>query len=150
MIFTDYWKALFLQLFGDGKYGHFLSPEVDGKIIFTGYWEVLFLIFLVIGNTVFFSAKMKMERRYLLGLFALCMIFQDLRNMVFRAVFESSYFIRSSNQNSKTELYGLLVLTMYYVLDMTLIFFFGTLKHFFYKVWPWPVCIFSEKIKNPE
>ena len=109
MIFTDYWKVVFLQLFGDGKYGHFLSPEVDGKIIFTGYWEVLVLNFLVMGNTVFFSAKMKMERRYLLGLFALSMIFQDLRNMVFRAVFESSYFIGSSNQNSKTELYGLLV-----------------------------------------
>ena len=87
MIFTDYWKVLVLifsemgntvfswakklierwyllitekvlfWIFGDGKYGIFLSQEVDGKIIFTGYWEVLALKFLVMGNTVFFQPK---------------------------------------------------------------------------------------------
>ena len=61
MIFTDYWKVLVLtfsemgntvfsrakklteisyfELFGDWKYGLFLSQEVDGKIIFTwSFW----------------------------------------------------------------------------------------------------------------
>ena len=55
-------------------------------MIFTGYWEVLVLNFSVMGNTVFFSAKKLMERWYLHGLFELSMIFQDLENMVFRAV----------------------------------------------------------------
>ena len=55
-------------------------------MIFTDYWKVLVLNFSVMGNTVFFSAKKLMERWYLRGLFELSMIFQDLRNMVFRAV----------------------------------------------------------------
>ena len=38
------------------------------------------------GNNVFFQPKKLMERLYLLGLFELSMIFQDLGNMVFRAV----------------------------------------------------------------
>ena len=63
----------------------FLSQKVDGKIIFSGYWEVLVLNFSLMGNTVFFSAKMLMER-YLHGLFELSVIFQDLRNMVFHKV----------------------------------------------------------------
>ena len=101
MIFTDCWKVLVLifsgignivffepkswwkddiywllkrscfELFSDGKYGLFLSQEVDGKMIFTGYWEVLVLNFSMMGNTVFSSAKMLMERWYLHGLFEL-------------------------------------------------------------------------------
>ena len=55
------------ELFGDGKYGLFLSQENNGRIIFTGYWEGLVLsFFLVMGNTVFFSAKKLMERWYVL------------------------------------------------------------------------------------
>ena len=83
-----YWllKSSCFNLFGNGKYGLFLSQEVDGKMIFTGYWEVLVLNFSVMGNTVFFSVKKLMERWYLLGLFELSMIFQDLGNTVFRAV----------------------------------------------------------------
>ena len=83
-----YWllKRSCFELFGDGKYGLFLSQEVDGKMIFTGYWEVLVLNFSVMGNTVFFSAKKLMERWYLHGLFQLFMIIQDLGNMGFRAV----------------------------------------------------------------
>ena len=117
MIFTDYWKVLVLifwgmgntvffepkswwkdnihwllknscfDLFGNGKYGLFFSQKVDGKMIFTGDWEVLVLNFLVMGNTAFFSAEKLIERWYLLGLFELSMIFQDLGNMVFRAVY---------------------------------------------------------------
>ena len=113
IIFTDYWKGLVLifsgreirsflepkswwkddiywilkrscfELFRDGKYGLFLSQEVDGKVMFTGYWEVLVLNFSVMGDIVFFSAKMLMERWSLHGLFVLSMIFQDLRNMFF-------------------------------------------------------------------
>ena len=54
-----YWllKCSCIELFGDGKYGLFLSQKVDGKMIFTGYWKVLALSFSVMGNTVFFRQK---------------------------------------------------------------------------------------------
>ena len=63
-----YWllKSSCFELFDDGKYGLFLSQEVDGKMIFTGYWKVLVLNFSVMGNTVFFWVKKLMERWYLL------------------------------------------------------------------------------------
>ena len=94
----------------------FLRQKVAGKMIFTDYWKVLVLTFSMMGNTSFFwgkklmendiywllrsscfalfgdgkyglfSAKKLMERWYLLALFELPMIFQDLGNMVFRAV----------------------------------------------------------------
>ena len=85
---NGYWliKVLVLKFSVLGKYGLFLSQEVDGKIIFTGCWEVLLLNFSVMGNTVFFSAKKLMKRWYLHGLFDISMIFQDLENVVFRAV----------------------------------------------------------------
>ena len=116
MTFTDYWKGLVLTfsemgntvfswakrlteiwyLLITGKFlfwtfwwfeiRSFLSQEVDGKMIFTGYWEVLVLNFLVMGNTVLLSAKKLIKRWYLCGLLDLSMIFQDLGNMVFRAV----------------------------------------------------------------
>ena len=72
-------KSSCFELFGGRKYGLFLSQKVDGKMIFTDY-RVLVLNFLVMGNTIFFSAKKLMERWYLLGLFELSMIFQDLEN----------------------------------------------------------------------
>ena len=92
MIFTDYWKVLVLNFSVIGNTVFFLSQEVDGKMIFTGYWEVLVLNFSVMGNTVFFSAKKLMERWFLRGLFYLSMIFQDVGNMVFRAVYIMYYF----------------------------------------------------------
>ena len=54
-----YWllKNFCFKLFGDGKYGLFLSQKVDGKMIFAGYWEVIVLNFLVMGNVVFFQSK---------------------------------------------------------------------------------------------
>ena len=55
-------------------------------MISTGYWEVLGLNFSEMRNTVFFSAKMLMERWCLHGLFELSMVSQDLGNMVFHAV----------------------------------------------------------------
>ena len=91
----------------------FFSQKVDGNMIFTDYWKVLVLIFWGMENTVsfepkscwkddiywslrnscfelsgdgkydLFSAKKLMERLYLLGLFELFMIFQDLKNTVF-------------------------------------------------------------------
>ena len=83
-----YWllKMSCFELSGGGKYGLFLSQEVDGKMIFTGYWEVLVLKLSVMGNTIFFSAKKLVERWYLFSLFELSMIFEDLGNTVFRAV----------------------------------------------------------------
>ena len=53
------------ELFGDRKYGLFLSQEVDGKMIFTGYWEVLVLTFRKWEIRSFLSQKL-MERQYLL------------------------------------------------------------------------------------
>ena len=50
------------------------------------YVKVLALNFSEIGNTIFFWSKKLMESSYFLGIFELFMIFQDLRNMVFRAV----------------------------------------------------------------
>ena len=115
IIFSDNLKVLVLK-FLEMKDMVFLSQKVDGNMIFTDYWKVLVLIFsemenmvffkpkgwwkdsiywllkvlvfnlLLMGNTVFFSVKKLMERWYLLGLFELSMIFQDLRNTVFRAV----------------------------------------------------------------
>ena len=79
-------KSSCSELFEDGKYNLFLSQKVDGKIIFTDYWKVLVLNFSDMGKTVFSWAKKLMERWYLLGLYELSMIFQDLGNMVFRAV----------------------------------------------------------------
>ena len=123
-------KSSCFELFGGGKYGLFLSQEVDGKMIFTGYWEVLVLNFSVIGNTVFFesrswwkddiywltrsscfelfsdvntiffSAKKLMGRWYLLGLFELSMIFQDLGNTVFRAVNKTINYLPCQNNSS--------------------------------------------------
>ena len=75
-------KSSCFDLFGNGKCSLFLSKEVDRKMIFTFHWEILVLNFSVMGNTVFFSAKMLMERWYLLGISKLSMIFQGLGNMV--------------------------------------------------------------------
>ena len=49
-------------------------------------WIVFVLNFSELGNTFFLWPKKLMERWYLLGLFELSNIFQDLGNMVFRAV----------------------------------------------------------------
>ena len=98
-----YWllKSSCFELFSDGKYDLFLSQEVDRKMIFTGYWEVHVLNFQAMGRTVFFSAKKLMERWYLLGLFELSMIFQDLGNMVFRAVILAAGTITRFSWNTK-------------------------------------------------
>ena len=52
-----YWllKSSCFNLFGNGKYGLFLSQKVDGNMVFTDYWKVLVLNFSVMGNTVFFE-----------------------------------------------------------------------------------------------
>ena len=64
----------------------FWSQEIDGKMIFSDYWKALVLNFSGVESTVFFSAKKLMERLYLIILFELSMIFQDLGNMGFCAV----------------------------------------------------------------
>ena len=121
MEYHDNWllKSSCFQFFGDGKYGLFLSQNVNGNMIFTDHWKVLVLNFSEMGNTVFFEpkswlkykiywlqesscfelfgdskyglfwAKKLMERWYLPGLFKLFMIFQDLGNMVFLAVLDN-------------------------------------------------------------
>ena len=117
IIFSDNFRVLVLK-FLEMKNMVFLSQKIDGNMIFTDYWKVLVLIFSGMGNTVFFksrnwwkdniywlqrssclelfgggkyslfSVKKLMERWYLLGLFQLSLIFQDLGNMVFRIVVE--------------------------------------------------------------
>ena len=111
-------KGSCFQIFGDWKYDLFSSQKVDGKMKVTEYWKVLVLNFSKMEYIVFFepkswwkddiyqllesscfelfgdgkyglfSAKKLMERWYLLGLFELSMILQDLGNMVFCAVYE--------------------------------------------------------------
>ena len=71
-------------------------------MIFADDWEVLVLNFSVMGNTVFFSGRNFMERWYLFGLFELSMIFQDLRNMVFCAVFYDAVHFSISLKDKKT------------------------------------------------
>ena len=86
MIFTDYWKVLVLIFSGMTNMVFFWARTlmerwyllVTEKFLFWTFrwWEIRF----------FFSAKVLMERRYVHGLFELSMIFQNLGNMVFRAV----------------------------------------------------------------
>ena len=85
LITEKFWFSPFREL----EIQFFLSQKVDGKMIFAGYWEVIVLNFLVMVNTVFFSPKKLMKRWYLLGIFELSMIFQDLGYMVFCAVWET-------------------------------------------------------------
>ena len=76
-------------------------------MIFTYYWKVFVLNFSVMINTVFFSIKTLMEGCYLLGVFGLSMIFQDLGNMVFHAVWVANWYFYT--HLSLYELYYLFV-----------------------------------------
>ena len=87
IIFTDYRKVLVLNFSVVGNTVFFWVKKLMEKMIFTGYQKVLVLKFSVMGNTIFSSVKKFMERWYLLGLFELFLIFQDLGNTVFGAVF---------------------------------------------------------------
>ena len=116
MIFTDYWKVLVLNFSVMGNTVFFWVKKlmerwyllVTEKFLFWTFrrWEIRSLfesrsswkddIYWLLRSSCFelfgdgkyglFSAKKLMERWYLLGLFELSMIFQDLRNTVFRAV----------------------------------------------------------------
>ena len=85
MIFTDYWKVLVLTFSRMGNTVVFLSQKADGKWYLLVAEKFLFWTFRR-WKIRPFSAKKLMERWYLLALFELPMIFQDLGNMVFRAV----------------------------------------------------------------
>ena len=54
--------------------------------MFGDYWKVLDFDFLEVGNTVFFWSKKLLERWYLLDVFVLSMIIQDLENVDFDSV----------------------------------------------------------------
>ena len=116
MIFTDYWKVLVLifsemgntvfswaqnwlkddiywllkrscfELFGHGKYGLFWVKKLMERWYLLVTEKFVFWTFWWWETQSFFSAKKLMKRWYLHGLFELSMIFQDLRNIVFRAV----------------------------------------------------------------
>ena len=109
-------KEPLFWIFRGWKTRSFLIQKVNGNIVFPDDWIVLVLIFLGVRNRVFFDrkswwkddfywllksscfelfgdgkyglflAKKLMKRWYLLGLFELSMIFQDLGNMVLGAV----------------------------------------------------------------
>ena len=87
MIFTDYWKKNFLTFWEWKKV--FFNQKLAGKIIFTDYWKVLALKLLVMGSTVFSSAKQLMKWWYLLALFEFFMVFQDLKYIVFCTVYQA-------------------------------------------------------------
>ena len=107
--FDSWWKMIFslacntyflnkkspcFELFGDGKYSLLLIQKNWCKMIFSSAWNTMFfengkvlvLNFSEIRNTVLFSSKKLMESRYFLDIFELFMIFQDLQNMIFRAM----------------------------------------------------------------
>ena len=116
MIFTDYWKVLVLIFSGIGNTVLFWAKKVmerwylliPEKFLFWFfreweirsffqsrswwkddiYWLLRSFCFKIFGGGKYglLSAKKLMERWYLLGLFELSMIFQDLGNMAFRAV----------------------------------------------------------------
>ena len=85
MIFTDYWKVLVLTFSRMGNTSFFWGKKLMENDI---YWLLRSSCFELFGDGKYglFSAKKLMERWYLLALFELPMIFQDLGNMVFRAV----------------------------------------------------------------
>ena len=63
-----YWllKSSCFELFDDGKYGIFLSQEIDRKDDIYWLLKSSCFNFSVVGNTVFFWVKKMMERWYLL------------------------------------------------------------------------------------
>ena len=93
MIFTNYWKVLVLNFPETGN-TVFFEPKSWWKddiywLLESScfeLWIVFVLNFSELGNSVFLWPKKLMERWYLIGLFELSNIFQDLGNMVFRAV----------------------------------------------------------------
>ena len=130
MIFTDYWKVLVLNFSMMGNTVFFESRSwwkrwyllITEKFLFWTFrwWEILsffesrswwkddiywltrsscFELFSDV-NTIFFSAKKLMGRWYLLGLFELSMIFQDLGNTVFRAVNKTINYLPCQNNSS--------------------------------------------------
>ena len=112
MEYHVYWllKGYCFEILGDGKYGPFSSQIVDGKMIFTEYWKVLILKFSEMRNTVFFRAKKLMERWYLLGLFELSIIFEDLGNVVFCAM--NTFLYGTAKIRSFKEIYFNYALTL--------------------------------------
>ena len=90
-----YWllKGSGFELSRVGKYGLFCAKKLMERLYLLVTEKFLFWAlksscfeFFGDGKTVFFLIKKLMERSYLLGLFELSKIFQDLENMVLRAV----------------------------------------------------------------
>ena len=81
-------KSSCFELFRDGKYGLSLSQKLDKRwcILITEKFVFWSFQWREVRSFFFFSVKKLMERLYLFGLFEFSMIFQDLGNMVFRAV----------------------------------------------------------------
>ena len=92
-------KFLFLS-FQECEIRSFLSQKVDGRMIFTDYWKFLVLNFSVMEKWSFLDPK-SWWKDYILGLFELSMIFQDLGNMVFLAV---CYWSISKNSDASFSL----------------------------------------------
>ena len=78
---TGHWKVLVLK-FLEMESTIFFEPEVRWKYV---YWLLKSSCFELFGDRKYdyFLAKKLIERLYLLGLFEICTIFQDLGNIVF-------------------------------------------------------------------
>ena len=83
-----YWKpkSYCSEFFEDENYGIF-EPKSWWNMMLIDYWKNLVLIFLRMGNTVFFSQKIHRKMILTWPFWAFSMIFQHLGNMVFPAVF---------------------------------------------------------------
>ena len=88
IIFNDNFKCSSFEIFG-GKEHDIFEPKSWRK--YDIYWLLRSSCFELFGDGKYglFSAKKLMERWYSRGLFELSMIFQDLGNVVFRAVQQS-------------------------------------------------------------
>ena len=98
------------------------------------------------GNKFFSSAKELLGRLYLLGLFELSMIFQDLGNMVFRAVYHR---LKKINEKAKRmSWFDLITLCFIFSLYCSVAEVFIKEKRIKWKVLL--LCIFSQKTLRAE
>ena len=104
--FTGYLKVLVLNVpwIGNTFFFEFEDWWKDDiywllKSSWFGLWKALFLNFPEMGNTVFFLSH-KVERWYLLGLFELSNMFQDLGNKAFVQCTQSKWVPSVKNGKS--------------------------------------------------
>ena len=137
IIFIDYWKVLVLSFSEMGNTAFFWAKKLMEKWYLLITEKFLFWMFRWWEIRSFFIAKKLMERWYLLSLFELSMIFQDLGNVVFRAVDLAKSPILNMWLSSE---YGYYIYSITVIKGMTLHVFLKFRKfcwfffHFFVKI----------------